>query len=239
MDKIEIDTATMSIGKFTILRNPQDRISNKLRAGRFEEWMKPLIDSYADRNKIAIDMGSNLGVHSVSMAKAFGHVLAFEPQAVIAHLSRQTFRDNGFTNITVINAACSDASGTIDFPIIDYGTTKNCGSVSAADGEQIHSSGWDGESYTPVCAVSVDEVFDSTFPDGVVGFIKIDVEGYEYKALKGAEQIFRRFLCPVVIELKDRPTGNMSRVHAFFMDIGYNDRRGVGYQNWDYLYSSQ
>lgn len=230
--------ATISIGDFTILRNREDRISNYIRNGKFEEWMQPLIDAYADKNKIAIDMGSNIGVHSAYMSMKFAHVLAFEPQKVIADMSKQTFINNGFKNITVINAACSDDNDVIDFPVIDYRKTKNCGSVSAVREERDNVSGWDGESYTSVDAILVDEIFGQLFPDSEVGFIKIDVEGYELKALKGAEEILQRFRCPVVVELKDRPPGNVQRVNSFFTTIGYNHCRVVGEQNWDYLYEA-
>jgi len=234
---IQTDTARMPIGNFTILSNKQDRMSNYVRSGRFEEWMKPLIDSYADKDKIAIDMGSNLGIHTAYMSNKFQHVLAFEPQSVIADLSRQTFKDNGFQNITVIDAGCSDVKGVIDFPVIDYDTTKNCGSASAEGASRQYSSGWDGESYTSVDVVSVDDIFFDMFSHGAVGFVKVDVEGYEYKALKGAEKILKTFQCPVIIELKDRPLGNIRRVHDLFISAGYGNRRMVGQQNWDYLYT--
>lgn len=234
---IATETVSTDLGYFVVLKNPNDRTSNQMRNGGPERWMHSLIDRYADGNKIAVDIGSCLGFHSAYMSRKFKSVIAFEPQRIIAELSQRSFFLNGIHNIEVFIAACSDTSDEVVFPAIDYNTTKNIGGISIAykdNGDPNTNTGWDRISYITTWAVRVDSVIADKH---IVGFVKIDVEGYEYKALKGMEYILRKSLPPLVIEIKDFPEGNLNKVHGLLMDIGYIDRQSIGNSTWDYLYT--
>jgi hypothetical protein len=55
-----------------------------------------------------------------------------------------------------------------------------------------------------------------------VGFVKIDVEGHELAALRGAEQTLRRCRPLVLVEVEDRHRPDaVSSVRAFMATMGY------------------
>ena len=232
------ETVTNRVGHFVILKNPNEWTGNHIRCSD-EGFMRVTIDRYADQNKIALDVGSCFGLHSVYMSRKFKRVLAFEPQEIAVKLSKRTFFLNGIDNVEVFNIACSDAAGFVDFPSINYNGTNNVGGLSAAydvGPDRNTNAGWDGRTKISVPSNMIDAVLPGALRGESVGFIKIDVEGFEYKALCGAEQTLRNFLCPLAIELKDFPEGNLDKVHELLMDIGYTDCQSVGNSKWDYLY---
>lgn len=239
---MEIFTETISnnMGHFVILKNPNERTGNHVRRSG-EAWMRVIIDKLADKTKSALDIGSCFGLHSLYMSQNFKSVFAFEPQKLIAELSKRTFVLNDINNVTVFNIACSNSVGSIDFPDIDYAMATNIGGLSAAykvGPDRNTNAGWDGSSTISIPSNTIDALMLESLRDGSIGFIKIDVEGFEYKVLKGAEQTLKAFLCPLAIELKDFPEGNLDRVHDLLMDIGYTDCQSVGNSKWDYLYTA-
>lgn len=231
------ETVTNRVGHFVILKNPNEWTGNHIRRSD-EGWMRDIIDKYADSDKIALDIGSCFGLHSVYMSRKFKRVLAFEPQYLAAKLSERTFFLNGIDNVEVFNIACSDVAGAVDFPSINYDGVNNVGGLSAAydvGPDRNTNAGWDGQSKISIPSDTVDAVLSKLDGDSL-GFIKMDVEGFEYRALKGAEQTLRKFLCPLTIELKDYPEGNLDKVHELLTDIGYTDYQSIGNSKWDYLY---
>lgn len=233
---VETETVTNEVGHFAILKNPKEWTGNHIRRGD-ERWMREVIDRYADETERALDIGSCFGLHTLYMSRKFATVWAFEPQYLMARLSRRTFRLNGANNIRVFNIACSDHAGTLEFPQIDYNGANNVGGLSAAydvGPDKNTNAGWDGVSRIPIQCCTIDRILGPS--GGPVGFIKMDVEGYELKALKGAEKTLRKNLCPLAIEIKDFPEGNLEKVHTFLTEIGYNSCESFGNSNWDYLY---
>lgn len=233
---IKHETVTNEVGHFVILKNPDERTGNHIRRGD-EHWMRKVIDRYADETKRALDIGSCFGLHTLYMSRKFDTVWAFEPQYLIGRLSKRTFRLNGVNNIRVFDIACSDHAGTVEFPQIDCRGANNVGGLSAAydvGPDRYTNAGWDGVSRVAIQCCTIDSIL-SPF-DKPIGFIKMDVEGYELKALKGAEITLRTFLCPLAIEIKDFPEGNLEKVHAFLTEIGYNSCESFGDSDWDYLY---
>lgn len=236
---IATETVTNNVGHFVILKNPNEWTGNHIRRSD-ERWMRDVIDKYADDNKIALDIGSCLGLHSLYMSRCFKRVIAFEPQAMISELSRRTFKLNWATNIEIFNMACSDMAGSVDFPKINYDAANNIGGLSAAydtGPDRNTNAGWDGSSKMSVPSNTIDAVLSEVLHDDYIGFIKMDVEGFEYRALKGAERTLRKFLCPLAIEIKDFPEGNLVKVNDFLMEIGYGNCQPFGNSKWDYLYS--
>lgn len=237
--ELSVETVRTRAGHFVILKNPKDRTSCHMRGGGYERWMHSIIDSYRDDEKIAIDVGASFGFHSFAMSRNFGRVISFEPQAGIANLLARSCFLNGKTNIEVINAFCSDKNGSVDFPVIDYDQTTNVGAITIADGQKedrYANTGWDGESYTAVPSITIDDYLDGS--SAAVGFIKIDVDGSEYKVLKGAQDTLTRNLCPLIIEIRDIPEGNRQKVHELLFNIGYNTVQNVGNSEWDFLCTS-
>lgn len=124
-----------------------------------------------------IDVGANIGTHSVAFAKAVGEngkVYSFEAQRVVHQLLCGNVALNGCLNVHAMNLGVSDAPGITKLPVFGGG---NVGAVKI--------EGWgEGE---PLQLVPLDAF---NFPR--CNLIKIDVEGMEGKVLQGAAATIAR-----------------------------------------------
>lgn len=122
-----------------------------------------------------IDVGANIGVHSVFFAKAVGpqgRVLAYEPQRQSFQLLSANAALNGLVNLRIERAAVGPQKGQIHVPDLDPNAEHNFGGIS------VNAVG-DGE---PVDMIALDSL-DLSRCD----LIKIDVEGLEIDVLLGAK----------------------------------------------------
>ncbi|MCY4305115.1 MAG: FkbM family methyltransferase [Aestuariivita sp.] len=143
-----------------------------------EKHIFPLIS----RNSIALDIGANIGNHSNRFANYFNSVHAFEPNKRTYHL----LQANAMLTpgkIICHNVGCSDSnfSQAVNFSSISVGQAS-----LEADSSLFHDG--IGKQTANFKLVKLDEYLPSKH-HAKVGFMKIDVEGHEKRALKGAEKI--------------------------------------------------
>jgi len=146
------------------------------------EWQ--VIEALMPDGKDAIEIGANIGTHTVSMARKLAgmgrRLLAVEPQPVVFQNMCANLALNALFNVSVENAACGDTAGWLTFSAPDYLRENNFGGVSMRE---------DGGGNQRVRAVRLDDIVADDFD---VGLIKIDVEGFEQKVLEGATQTIAR-----------------------------------------------
>lgn len=143
------------------------------------------------------DVGANVGFLTVIGALLVGpsgRVVAFEPVARNVAAIRRNAALNGFAQVTVVDKAVSDRSGTERLI-----RTRSLGGAALAGAD------------TPPDAVGEEEVEVITIDDVVVAravpppsVVKIDVEGAELAVLAGMEQTLARHR-PVLIYEIDGP----------------------------------
>lgn len=120
-----------------------------------------------DKYKKAADMGANIGLHSVVMAKCGMAVDCFEPDPVHAALLRKNLKRNGVEGLVTLNEkAISDYSGTAEFLRIKGNTTSS------------HLAGSKSNPYGDIDRFEV-EVVDIRSHMAQYDLIKMDVEGQE------------------------------------------------------------
>ena len=128
---------------------------------------------------VALDLGGNLGTSALLFARLVGRrgrVISFEP--AFADLLERNVRANGLGNVTVVPAAVGDRCGTAEFAVTDFGPDS-----------RIDPGGRGGHRVT-VPLVTVDAYCRDEGVDRV-DFIKMDIEGGELPALRGAERTIR------------------------------------------------
>jgi FkbM family methyltransferase len=168
------------------LANPQDFYLGKalLTYGEYGEIEWQTLALLMRDGKDAIEIGANMGTHTVSMARKLAgmgrRLLAAEPQPVIFQNLCANVALNALFNVFAENAACSDTGGWLTFNAPDYRRQNNFGGISMRD---------DGQGNHRVRAVRLDDIVPDDFD---VGLIKIDVEGFEQKVLEGATQTIAR-----------------------------------------------
>lgn len=147
--------------------------------------------SYAPRGGTAIDVGAWYGPWTRGLRRLADRVVALEPAADLARLVATAYPD-----VQVVQAAASDHVGTATLYLPDGGPGVGTSTVERGGGHAVERG--DGEA-VPVPRVTVDslELTD-------VRFIKIDVEGHELPALRGAERTVRRDAPLLLVEVEER-----------------------------------
>ena len=127
------------------------------------------------RYKKVADIGANLGLHSIVMAKCGWEVSAFEPDPVHAKILKNNLSLNDVKQVNLFEAAVSDKAGTLEFVRVLGNTTGS------------HLAGAKSNPYGqlerfPVKVISIADVIAGA------DFIKLDAEGQEKIIILGTEK---------------------------------------------------
>ena len=200
---------------FRIQAAPGDiQVGQHVRAGAYEPEVTAVFRQVLRPGMAVIDVGANIGFFTMLSAAAVGPegaVLAVEPNPENARLLEASRRLNGFGHVTVAQVAAGDALG-----LLALNTTHSNGTTSDPGAELD-----DLLLARTVPCIPVDSLAAAAWRgDRRVGLIKVDVEGAEYKALRGASGVIAR----------DRPT-IISEFSPTFMP-GISGIDGPGYLRW-------
>jgi len=142
-----------------------------------------------------VEVGTNIGTHTVPMARALAaqgrRLVVFEPQPFIFQNLCANLALNGLDNVTAWPFACGNQAAAVHFARPNYAAVDNFGGISMS---VERSSG----SVAVPCR-RLDDVLELE----MVGLIKVDVEGFELLALQGAEATLDRCR-PVLYVENDR-----------------------------------
>lgn len=130
---------------------------------------------------VVLDLGGNLGTSALLFSRLVGpegHVYSFEP--AFADVERRNLADNGARNVEVIPAAVGDRCSEVELTVTDEGIDSRLARPSHRGGR------------LRVPMTTLDE-FVAQRRLQRVDFIKMDIEGAEELALRGAEQVIARF----------------------------------------------
>jgi FkbM family methyltransferase len=139
------------------------------------------------------DVGANVGHHSLFMSSHADHVFAFEPFPMVRAEMARKLRHANAGNATIFAVALGDRNETGAFhtPI-----DANQGTGTLSDFLPGNASA----ETIPVDVVRGDDFFlANRLPP--VSLLKMDVEGYEAKALDGLRETIRRDRPPVLTEI--------------------------------------
>jgi FkbM family methyltransferase len=190
-------------------------------AGSYEPDERKFILEILKAGDIAIDIGANIGFFSMLMADRVGptgHVYAFEPLPRNASLLEQSVAENDFQGlITTERSAIGDHVGKLELisPIV----TDNWGGPYLRIGQAVVPS---GHQLTMVPVIKLDE-YPLRRP---VSFIKLDAEGAELLALRGARTLLKTDQPTVLAELNETQMRIVSESSTTEMiremaDVGY------------------
>jgi FkbM family methyltransferase len=196
------------------IANPRDTFVGRslVRYGEFSELEWRAIDQLTPEGRAVIEVGANIGVHTVALARKVGprgFVHAYEPQPIVFQNLCANLALNGLTNVHAVLAACAGAPGMIAVPRIDYSVAANFGGIALADLPKDRA----GSVGVPV--VRLDDAYDGRRP----ALIKIDVEGMEHSVLEGAAGLIERHRPALYVE-NDRPEKSRELLTLVF-DLGY------------------
>jgi FkbM family methyltransferase len=160
--------------------------------GSYEEHFAELFRHLIRPADRCIDVGANIGVHTVRLARLVGsqgEVVALEPDAELARRLNDNLALNRLANVRVIQAAASERGGDTAALYRPDARDSNKGRASLLPHSYLTGSA------SRVPTVTIDDV-----NQGPVDLIKIDVEGHEAAVVSGAIRTIERYSPSIIFE---------------------------------------
>jgi FkbM family methyltransferase len=163
----------------------------------------------------ALDAGANEGLYSLFFRQRVGPqglVIAIEPSERERGQLQRNLAINGFSDVKVIPAALSDRSGTAALHVAedDHAGHNTLG---------IFAAGWvQGARDETVPLVALDELV-AKHGIGRVDVIKLDIEGAELAALRGAQALLARDHPILLLEVMDESLQTLGTSASELLDF--------------------
>ena len=184
--------------------------------GTFEPKALEAMRRHLKSGATLLDVGANIGLFTVEGAQAVGpagSVISIEAAPHHAKAVVEACRLNQFSNVEVHAMAAGDCDGDATLTLPRH-TNFGMFTLGEVDGDESFS--------VPVRRI------DDIVAGRKVDFIKMDIEGSEYRALSGADRTLSRFKPAILIELNEaalKACGSTSRqVKEFLFARGYKGR---------------
>lgn len=210
-------------GQFMALRTDTG-VADHLAAARvWEPDSIPVFERFAAGCRVMADVGANIGHHTVVLSRLAGEqgrVLAFEPQMQMFNLLNANLVLNGCTNVTPYRQGLGADRARLRMYPINYHSFTNFGALgiqpdgsAAAHGESV--------AVEPLDRVLTAEGIDPS----ALGFLKMDVQSYEFFVLQGAIKTLKKGRPVIYLEMAPR---SMRRAGYDYQEI-YRLLETLGY----------
>lgn len=213
--------------------------------GIIQDWIATKLGEFINESGIVLDIGANAGLLTLPFAKKHvpkGKVYAFEPDMENYKQLEKNIELNVLSNAIPQFIALQDDSSIKEIEFFHR---------RAIDGDKLTNRGLSTLEKISLHNVSSDTVQCLTIDQFVkqnklhtVDFIKIDVEGSEYRVLKGGIDSIEKF-CPI-IQYEYSPTidkltnsNNTNKSFSFLSELGYqqyiiqDEKKLVGLKEYD------
>ena len=186
-----------------------------------KEFMLGQTQKFLSKDKNTIDVGGRNGLYSSFFCEHSKNVYCFEPVPNLFETITE-LKEN-YSNFYPINKAVSNQEGVLDF-FVDTKRFSNSSFVNHVNGTKIS-----------VDTIKLDnQDFDN------IGFLKVDVEGFELAVLEGAVSLVEaeRPTCMVEVYFKFNQTP-IEKTFDFFLDRDYQMFYNIRKQGLHHIKSKQ
>jgi FkbM family methyltransferase len=175
--------------EFDILLNPANGLVDAaiFVHGVMEPNFLRLISSNLKSTDVFFDIGSNIGQHGLYASRFCSTVYCFEPITRLFEQLSLTIAKNNFTNIKALNLALGSNNGVM--PIFSDAYNMGASSILFNKNKSLEQM---------VSVRKLDDFIEQT--PTRIDMMKIDVEGFEWEVLQGAEKTMRKYKPMLLIE---------------------------------------
>ena len=159
-------------------------------SGCYEPKVTAFINRYVKAGMTVIDAGANVGCHTTRLARLVGQtgqVIAFEPMPWAFSKLKRNIELNSFNHVLLERMGLSDSTRN---DLVCFRSSWTLDSDSSPDSE--------GD--TPVQFTTLNE-YVSTSQINRLDLIKVDVDGYEYRVIRGGQNVIREFKPVLIVEM--------------------------------------
>lgn len=172
----------------------------------FEPQIVDIANQYIENGSIVLDIGANFGQMSLLFSQAVGNngqVFAFEADDYIYHILLKNLMANNCHNVRAFFGAVYDVSDKdMIYPLQDFDKFCSYGSFGISPNATIGRK---------IRSIAID---DLNIRDHI-SFVKIDVQGSDLFALRGAVETIKRHQMPILFEFEQR---FQDEFHTSFQD---------------------
>ncbi|MCI5223594.1 MAG: FkbM family methyltransferase [Candidatus Electrothrix sp. AR4] len=168
------------------------------------------------QRKTALDIGANIGNHTVYLSEFFDKIIAFEPNPTTYSVLK--INTNHLSNVVCLDTGVSSKKGSIRFQVNEL----NMGGSRIVSGNHADE---DHLSQININVLPIDDI--NELKSETIEFIKIDVEGHEIEVIRGMTDT----LC------RNKPIIAFEQEAAEIIDgssMSINELKNIGY---NYFYS--
>ena len=165
---------------------------------------------------VFVDIGANIGLFTLNAANLVGesgNVIAFEPFKLNWNSLKKNVSMNRYSSVKIENMAIGEKNGEISLYYDD--SESNLGMVSFKEkGHSIKES---------IESITLDTYIENQSITKI-DFIKLDIEGGEFNALKGMIETLNRFKPTLLIEILNDEfyKDNNDSIENFLSNLGYS-----------------
>ena len=194
------------LGGHTIYLDEEDSLRLSINGLKYkEELEREIYKKHIKSGDVVIDVGAFIGDNTLDFARLVGEdgkVYAFEPNLKNFELLKKNIEINNYKNVILINKAVSDKEGEVKMYSHPFKST----------GDVIDNLG----------TISIDAIDLDSVIKGRVDFLKIDVEGTEQQAIKGAQRILKENPnLKMILEIHPSKLKNPIDYLTSFINSGY------------------
>lgn len=164
-----------------------------------------ILELAGEADGICLDIGANMGCISQALLASGYKVLSWEPQPEIYKILKMNCNNHCY------NTALGSQETTAQMPKVYYSEKNNYGGISLNTRSILGS-------YT-VPVRRLDDVLAEDYPGVKVGFIKLDVEGYELSVLMGAKDTIERD--KPILYVEDDRVEKSHNLRKYIKALGY------------------
>lgn len=188
-----------------------------------------------------IEVGANLGLHSVPIAKIIGNkgrLICFEPQRIIHQHLCCNIALNSLINVETYQYGVSDKNSSMNIETTDYDKAWNYGSFSLNKGFSTEGS-YEGIVNKELIRIIKLDDFEPIKKLDSLALIKADVEGFEIKLLNGAKNLIDKYKPFLFVECNLNSIAN--EIIKKIDDMGYQPYWIISarYQSCNYFGAEQ
>lgn len=176
------------------------------------------LDMFVDPTKVSIDVGTNNGQYAMKLAIISKACLCLEPVRALSYVKELLP-----ANCIYMSVAAGRHAGTASLRIPKNNEHMDYAQSTLSPDNSLCGNPFE-EQVTEVS--TIDQLVSEVFPDETVGFIKIDVEGFEDAVLEGAIETLRKSRPNLKIELHGNK--KIDVVCKYLYGLGY---RGLFFFN--------
>jgi FkbM family methyltransferase len=210
-------------------------MARDIRSGTLTEPELDLIPHAVNAGDLVLDIGANYGMWTAPLSRAVrekGRVYAFEPIPFTVNTLKTVVKLLRLRNVEIVSKACGEESGTVQFTL----PVQDSGAISAGQahfatrdderqGKENHVH-WQGVREVECEVVALDEFLPEVEE---LTFLKLDIEGAEIFACRGAQKLIAEHMPTIVCEINrwflEGYGLSVDELLRFFQERGYSPYR--------------